>query len=212
MIPLLQFDEINKLTGAKRRSIPFDQYFDEMELSEKEKKERKEFAKEMQGIITFILILYLQMIKYNDFNKNYIISQLQYKYRELIAKKMQIDKYLEEYIKEFAQETIEVTMQHEEELYYLSSDRVDLISENESNTIFNYKQFQEALKAGKTRKRWITERDERVRKTHAEVDGETIPIESTFLVGNSLMDYPKDCRYGANAEEIVNCRCTIDYT
>lgn len=54
-------------------------------------------------------------------------------------------------------------------------------------------------------------KDQRVRKTHREVDGETIPIDEVFLVGESLMRFPKDTSLGASAEEIVNCRCVVKY-
>ena len=54
-------------------------------------------------------------------------------------------------------------------------------------------------------------RDERVRDTHAEIDGVTIPINDAFVVGNSLMDYPMDTSYGADLEEVINCRCGCIY-
>ena len=54
-------------------------------------------------------------------------------------------------------------------------------------------------------------RDKRERKDHREVGGTIKPITEPFLVGDSVMDYPKDTSYGASASQIVNCRCSIKY-
>ena len=124
---------------------------------------------------------------------------------------MDIDKYLEDYISNFSEETVDVTLRHINEPFYLSDDRSLLIAESEANGVFNYQEFSEAVKAGKTRKRWITERDNKVRETHAEVNGIAIPINEPFVVGNSLMMFPKDTSLNAEMEQIANCRCTIKY-
>lgn len=62
---------------------------------------------------------------------------------------MDIDKYLDDYIADFAIETVGATIKHIDEPFYLSNDRGILISENEANGIFNYGEFSEAVKAGK---------------------------------------------------------------
>ena len=47
---------------------------------------------------------------------------------------------------------------------------------------------------------------------HAEEeDGQEIDIEDAFLVGDSLMRFPKDIYYGASLEEIAGCRCVVEY-
>ena len=54
-------------------------------------------------------------------------------------------------------------------------------------------------------------RDRKERKTHLKIGGEVIAIDKAFVVGKSLMMFPKDESLGADPEEIVNCRCTIKY-
>ena len=202
-------DKLNNLSGYKL--IEIDSYFDEMELSEEEKEKRKEFAKSMEEIMLFIFVLFSIMKQYNRINKEFIVSNLQSRYSEIVSQYINIDKYLKEYISEFSEETVDTTIKHIDETFYLSEDRGTLIAVNEANTTLNYKQFSDAIKDGKTRKQWITEKDSRVRKTHKALDDKTIPIEDVFLVGDTLMRFPHDTLYGIDYKELSNCRCTIKY-
>jgi SPP1 gp7 family putative phage head morphogenesis protein len=53
-------------------------------------------------------------------------------------------------------------------------------------------------------KEWMTQGDERVRDSHAELDGVRIPLDEPFA--NGLM-YPGD--QTGDPSEIINCRCTL---
>lgn len=53
-------------------------------------------------------------------------------------------------------------------------------------------------------KTWIATLDDRVRESHAELDGETVPIDEPF--SNGLM-YPADPN--GDPAEVYNCRCTM---
>lgn len=205
------FDEINSLSEENMRSIPYDEYFDEMDLTGEEKEKRKQFSMEFEDVMLFIFALFSVMRQYGSINKQYIISQLQSRYSEIVLKYMEIDKYLDDYIADFVIETVNTTIKHIDDPFYLSNDRGIFISENEANGIFNYGEFSEAIKAGKKRKQWVDVRDRKERKTHREVGGMVILIEDTFIVGNSLMLFPKDTSYNAEMKEIANCRCTIRY-
>ena len=93
---------------------------------------------------------------------------------------------------------------------WLSRERANLIALNESNWKWNNEEFFEALGSKKT-KTWHTAPDERVRLTHMEVEGKTIPVDELFHVGSSLMLYPLDMSHGASLSEIANCRCSVSY-
>lgn len=201
------FDELD--IGQSILSI--DEYFDEMDLTEIGKKKRKAFAEKMEEAMLFIFSLFSIMKKYNRINNEFIISQLKERYSEIVLRYVDIDKYLDDYISEFSEETVDVTLRHIEEMFYFSDERALLIGENEANGIFNYQEYSDAVKDGKKRKRWMTERDNKVRESHAEVNGITIPIEYPFVVGNSLMMFPKDTSLNAEIKQIANCRCTIQY-
>lgn len=208
------FDEVNDL--SEDEIIDIGTYFDKMELSDEEKEKRKEFSKSMVDVMLFIFALFSVMRQYNRINKQFIISQLQSRYSELVLQYMDIDKIVDDYIQRFSEEIVDTTLKYPDEEYYLSNDRATLVSVNEANSILGYRQLQEAKEKGYTRKTWITEGDKRVRKTHREVDMQEIPLFDYFVVGNSLMLYPHDnvSEYGRNAEEkeIAGCRCTVQYS
>lgn len=129
----------------------------------------------------------------------------------VLGEYMALDDYLNSYARQFAEDTVRTTTEHSSDAWYTSSDRAMYVAENESNTSFNYSEYRQAIEQGKTQKQWITMRDKRVRHTHAEVDGEVVGIDDIFLVGNSMMLFPKDDSLGASAKEIINCRCSVKY-
>lgn len=208
------FDEISDL--SQEEILDINTYFDEMELPNEEKEKRKEFSESMVDIIIFIFALFSVMRQYDNVNKQFIVSQLQSRYSELVLQYMDIDKLVDDYIQRFSEEIVDTTLKYPNEEYYLSDDRATIISVNEANSILGYRQLQEAKEKGYTKKTWITEGDKKVRKTHREVDMQEIPLFEYFLVGNSLMLFPHDnmSEYGryAEAKEIINCRCLVVYS
>jgi uncharacterized protein with gpF-like domain len=50
-------------------------------------------------------------------------------------------------------------------------------------------------------------RDERVRVSHWEADGQTVPINEPFIINGYKMMFPLDDSMGAPIDEIINCRC-----
>lgn len=151
------------------------------------------------------------MKQYNYINEQYIVRNLQKKYSNIVLKYTKIDNYLEEMINDFSRDVINTTFRHDGEDFYTSDERAELIACNSANDTLNYKQYADAIKSGKTKKRWITEKDKRVRKTHRAIDDKTIPIKDTFLVGKTLMRFPHDTYYGVDYSELSGCRCTIKY-
>lgn len=99
----------------------------------------------------------------------------------------------------------------DEQFYWTSRERARWISANEANAFENYNDFLEAKANGKTKKRWITELDDKVRFTHTLVEGETVDIDGLFLVGGSFMRFPKDAEYDPAPQEVINCRCSVEY-
>lgn len=64
----------------------------------------------------------------------------------------------------------------------------------------------------KLNKSWLSTRDSRVRDTHAAADGQIVPMSEPFSVGGSQLMFPGDSSLGADAREIVNCRCTLTFS
>lgn len=213
----LSFDELNAIDLAKSLAegyatdSDYERYFGEMDLPEEEIQKRISFSEKFEDSMLFIFALYLIMRQYNRINEKYLVGQLQSRYSEIASEYMSLDKYMNDYIKEFSQETIDVTKRHNKEEYFTSKERAILLAQNEANTSLNYAQYVDALKKGYKKKIWISEKDSRVRVTHREVDGAEIPIDRAFLVGDSLMNFPKDMSMGASTTEIAGCRCTVKY-
>lgn len=203
-------DEL-KVIKQRTLSVPYEQYFSEMDLTKEEKEKRIEFSKEFEDIMLFIFALLLVMKDYGYINKDYIVSSLRQRYSDMALKYIDVDDYVEEYIGRFSEEIIDTTLKHEDDEWYLSNDRSILIAENEANSIFNHSEFSKAIKAGKTKKKWIDIRDKRERKSHLEVGGKVLPIREPFVVGDDLMLYPKDETYSPSPEQTVNCRCSVKY-
>lgn len=205
-----KIDELN-VPMPYSRSEPFETYFGDMDLTEEEKEKRIEVAENLDDLMLFLFALISLMRESNAIDKDYIDLQINNRYTEILQSYMGIDEYLEDYIRQFSNTFIQTTFDSIYDEWYLSADRSRFIAENESETTWNYDEYRQAIQSGKTRKQWVDIRDKKERETHREVGGTVIPIEETFVVGNSLMRYPKDGLYGAEAKEIVNCRCQISY-
>lgn len=215
------YDELNTRPN-NRRSEPYKEYFSKMSISDKEKQERIAFSEQMEEVVLYILALIETTIESGESDQKYIQTQFYDKYLDVVLGYMLIDSYIKEYVLETSKQIIGTTFSHIVEKhpdseqatddYYLSNDRVMFISECEANSILNYRQYSKALKSGKTKKTWIDVGDKRERKTHLEVGGTTIPINEPFSVGDSLLMFPTDYSLGASADEIVNCRCSIQYS
>lgn len=218
MSSISSYDELNTILG-KRRSEPYKEYFSKMLISDKEKQERITFSEQMEEVVLYILALIETTIESGETNREYIQTQFYDKYLDVIASYMLIDTYIKQYALDVTKQIIDATFERFSaegksitDDYYLSNDRAMFISECEANSILNYRQYSKAVKAGKTKKKWIDVGDKRERKTHLEVGGTTLPIDEPFSVGDSLLQFPKDTSLGASADEIVNCRCSIQYS
>ena len=212
------YDELN-IRPSNRRSEPYKEYFSKMSISDKEKQERITFSEQMEEVVLYILALIETTIESGETDQEYIQTQFYDKYLDVIASYMLIDTYIKQYALDVTKQIIDATFERfsaEDKSitddYYLSNDRAVFISECEANSILNYRQYSKAVKAGKTKKKWIDVGDKRERKTHLEVGGTTLPIDEPFSVGDSLLQFPKDTSLGASADEIVNCRCSIQYS
>lgn len=212
------YDELN-IRPSNRRSEPYKEYFSKMSISDKEKQERIAFSEQMEEVVLYILALIETTIESRETKREYIQTQFYDKYLDVIASYMLIDTYIKQYALDVTKQIIDATFERFSakdksitDDYYLSNDRAMFISECEANSILNYRQYSKAVKAGKTKKKWIDIGDKRERKTHLEVGGTILPIDEPFSVGDSLLQFPKDTSLGASADEIVNCRCSIQYS
>lgn len=205
----LSFDEINKLVGQKR-SMSYKEYFGEMGLTEKQKKERVLLAEKIEDAFLDVFILMVTMRQYNRFDWDKIENGFKNAYLNVLKafKNNITDSTLK--AENLARELVRASQRHINDDYYFSQDRLTLISEEESNNIHNEKDFHKAINSGKRFKQWKTMMDNRVRETHTKVNGKKIPIDDYFLVGGSLMKFPRDP--SGDSDEIIGCRCWLIYS
>ena len=210
-ITLRPFDELNDI---KRKPIPIRQYFEEMKLPEYDIERRIALAEELQDELEGAFEFILATMSLEDIDEYEVSDVIQRRFEDALDF-VGVDPeefiFLANYIQAIADDIARVTVKHIEEPYYTSSDRATNIAENEANTIYNDVQFKEAKEAGNTHKTWITMRDLYVRDTHSEVDGETIPIDDLFVVGDSLMYAPR-LLFSGSVSEIVGCRCSLEFS
>lgn len=88
--------------------------------------------------------------------------------------------------------------------------RAQALARTDLNALSNGASFSLASQIdGIASKTWLATEDECTRETHAEADGQTVPIDQPFTVGGEQADFPGDPNL--SDEESFNCRCTIVY-
>ena len=209
MLDVRDYDELNGLVGMSR-SEDYEDYFEIMELSEPDKEKRIELAERLGDSFLLVLAFLVTMQQYQSMNWQTIRTSVEGAYRDALTNIITIDEYLDSYIRQFSYDVTESTQNHVDEPYYYSLDRSMVMAENESNTVWNYSDFQSAIQSGYTRKQWIDIRDRRERESHRRVGGTVKPINKPFVVGNSFMMFLKDnSTFGADSSEILNCRFSL---
>jgi len=226
MADLQSFDNINIL---KRRSLPYDEYYGDMQLTSEQKKKRRELALILEDyIMIFFDVIYMGYMQ--DISNEIAAKQdLTYNLYETLSDKGffesedELDKYIADTVNNAYTSTQDNLVNHFDDYdytgngpYWVSEDRAMFVAENEANTLCNSAEFVEAKKQGKKSKIWKTYWDDKVRPTHVEVDVTMLPINEYFVVGNALMLYPKDVtsKYSTGSEhpeEFINCRCQCIY-
>ena len=231
MMPL-SFDELNVLANKNdKRNIDIDRYFDEMELPEGNKEVRKEFAKRFSDELFVALALLFIFLQYQTTTGVETVKRtVERSLLNAINTFTHANSELTEFASQYAEQFVDVTVENAEKYklfdesvennqknlrkaaYFFSEIRAKFNAADTANSVFNYDEFREAVEDGKKYKQWVTMKDERVRMTHAEVDGTILPINELFHVGRATMRYPHDWDMAETfPEELINCRCQIRY-
>ena len=210
-----------------RKIIPIDKFFQEMDLSDDEKKRREDLAQDLY----LLFLLFFSEIKAEkvihgkdyqvniEYYKDMLTRRVCYDFETLyvvlvaalLGRKTMTDE-LKENVRQRISDIVDTTMKFEDE-FYTSDDRATMLGCNEANYLWNDTDYHIAEYQGYRHKQWITMKDEKVRFTHAVIDGQPINIDEYFKVGAAEMLYPMDMsKNGAeHPEECVNCRCCIQY-
>jgi hypothetical protein len=210
MYSALSFDELNQM-DMNTRSIPYEKYFGEMELPKEEKETRIKLAENMEDEFLYVMSLMFTLQKYPTPNWETARQEFFDRYKKSLNGYVAPNENFLAYMTALSYEVIDATKRNIDDPYYFSQDRAKFISENESNVSRSFQYDLEAIAQGKTKKQWVAIMDKKTRSTHRSADGEIIGITEPFIVGGSLLMYPRDVSLGASSSEIVGCRCSVKY-
>lgn len=208
---IADFDELNRLVGYKI-SEPYEDYYEPMRISEKQKQQRIDLAKDLDDIFEELFIYMFMMMRdgyVSEYEDALIVAQE--KYAEVIARHVDATAELIEHGRELILSVLNTLYRNSDNPWFYSSDRARAIAEGESNTIWNCTEWEEASR-NKRYKTWNTIMDGRERESHAEVNGMTIPINDVFHLQGGDCYYPRSDELGMSDEEIVNCRCSLSFS
>jgi len=87
--------------------------------------------------------------------------------------------------------------------------RANVIARTEMHDAMNFAQLTAAKDTGLTLvKTWTASLDNRTRDSHAEADGQTVPIDEDFTVDGEDISRPGD----GDASNSINCRCCMVFS
>lgn len=98
-----------------------------------------------------------------------------------------------------------------DKIYSFNQDfRAKRIAQTEIIGATNQGQLKAYEDAGIKQKEWLTAGDEKVRDSHATMNGQVVDLHQSFTTGlGTKLGYPGDRSGLADASEVVNCRCTV---
>lgn len=113
-----------------------------------------------------------------------------------------------DYIKDRANlSNIEIAALVKEKFDDIKESRVSLVVNTTVTAGMNAGLLKAFRDAGAKYKIWLSMRDNRVRDSHVELDGQKVLIDEPFEVNGELIEFPGDPN--ANVKQAANCRCTI---
>lgn len=183
-----------------------------MALTKEQIEERIRFTEEANDELLEVMELIATMDEHGGIDYDFIRQNLEERWLSLIGGFVVLDDYMRQYASDYAENFTENTRKNIDDPWYISEDRALYNAENSANDTLNHGEYIKAIEDGYKSKKWITERDRRVRKTHSKLEGQVIGILEYFDVGGALMRFPKDYEMAYDApQEIVNCRCVVKY-
>ena len=204
-------DQLNDIKADETIEEQIREYFSEMEITDEQKEERENFAKELFEIMALFFFFVHATEETQELQDiEYYISMLRRRYGDLIGTRL--DGYLNDYVNYITLEITNATFNNISDDYFVSKQRALDIAETEANTVLNYTDYEDAIKNGFTKKTWKTEKDNRVRKSHRAVDGKTIGIKDYFNVGGDEMLFPHDLSQNPKPQNTIGCRCCVIYS
>ena len=207
---------MSNLASVDRLNIIF---FGEMEIPVDEKKRRIAFAKAFERVLRRYFDTIQSILKFSSDVEAAVVplamaaAALEQQYRMLVSEYYpsvsdEAEGWVNTHTRQFSVWVTQTRLNSGEPA--ATGDILTTVR-TEINSVGNLALLLAASSEGKRRKRWKTFGDSKVRPSHANAGGQTVPIDKPFTVGGYRMMFPGDSSLGAPASEIVNCRCSVEY-
>ena len=206
----MTFDELNQLVGYKV-SEPYYEYYEPMKISREQKRKRIELAERLDEVFLAMLMECFYAEQYDTIVSSDIVQRTRDAYIEAISESVEPDEYLYNHGIEVIVAALTVLYKHRNDPFYFSEDRARAIAEGDSNSVFNYTEYEEAAR-NKRYKTWNTIMDGHERDSHAEVNGTTLPIGEPFTLRGGQVQFPRDDSMSVSDDEICGCRCSLSFS
>ena len=205
-----------KPASSQKRSLPYNEFFGDMLLEPEEIERRMRMAEDLDYVFLFLFAWLAINNGIGDIAYTKLYKEIEQKYGDAIEPYLWSNDSAFEYaargyMSRQIRHIVDNTEKNLDDAYFFSEDRAEGVAENQTNGVANCEEFFDADANGATTKTWRTMLDNKVRDTHQEMEGVTIPAGEVFTVGDSEMLYPGDDSFGADASELANCRCTVEY-
>lgn len=211
----MTFDEFNALYAETHddRSMPYEQYFGEMRITEEQKEKREKTARELEEIMLLALMIAYYMNQTGYFDYADIAGRAVSSYKEVIRSgSIEVSEFfIEQHIPYTVANIFSTMARNPDNEWNYTIDRARAIAENEANSLWNDAEFTEAVLKGKKHKRWRAIIDKATRDSHREANGQVKPIMEPFEINGYLAQFPRDDSLGMDESEIANCRCSVQY-
>ncbi len=97
----------------------------------------------------------------------------------------------------------------------ISEPRALMIARTEIVPAANFASLHQVQLAGFTddevQKGWLATEDQRTRPEHHAADRQRVPLSQPFTVDGEKLNFPGDWSLGATADNVINCRCSIEF-
>ena len=185
-------------------------YFRPMRISQERKEEREDASHTFRDALLFLFALITAYRGYGDIDWEEIETQFRIDFERAVMMYSRNTPTMQAYVEEKVSDFITTTREQDlDDPYWTSDERATMEAVNEANDVVGYEELQQAVEKGYKYKVWKTEKDNRVRKSHAKMEGKTIPISEYFELDKGKMLYPHD--FVNCPEETYNCRCAVSF-
>ena len=205
---VLSFDELNNL-GIERRSMEFEQYFGEMDITPRQRDRRISLAEDLEEEFLDFFAGFITME--DEISDEQLRKNLRERINDSLPDDVRKTDNTDDMVKAIADSIADTTKKRIDDPFTLSEYRAKENAEDVSNTFWNDYDYDEAVRQRKKFKMWHTIMDGRERPAHNAADGQMVDVLDPFVVGDELMMYPKDTSLGASLPNIIGCRCSVEY-